>query len=458
MKVSRVLGFVCLAVVFVLVLLMFFSKTLYYYNVPTVTVAKPANGNITKRGEASGSAQWQDVRKIYAAVGGEVEALFIEEGGAVQAGQAVATLKRDTTQIQEQLALLVYDEQQVRNDIANANAKIQYNQSMIAAEQAKTYAPEPVTGVDTASIKERIAWAQEEYDRTSALFEAGMSPKVDADKAYQALVAVQNELATAEANIAEQQRKAEEAVKTQQQERDTRVAQYQQEIDTYYGTLAGYNTSLEKTAAQRAQYEAQLARYAENSTVYSDYSGTVKELNISLGEILQDSALVASVGIEGSMMVEAELAKENTFTAVGDACELKGAGAKATGTILSIGVEDSKRMMKIALDEGSAVSEGEQFDITLTKKREEEVLLVPNAAVNKDTNGSYVYQIKERDGLLGKEYYAEKLKITVGESDGENTEVRDGIKFIEPLILSSDKSFAAGDTVQVKNQEVLLAK
>ena len=79
-------------------------------------------------------------------------------------------------------------------------------------------------------------------------------------------------------------------------------------------------------------------------------------------------------------------------------------------------------------------------------------ILVPNGAVNMDSDGYFVYYIKKRRGILGDEYYADRITVYVGDSDNENTIITRGITFFEPMVLLADKPLSNGDTIKVKNE------
>jgi len=78
-------------------------------------------------------------------------------------------------------------------------------------------------------------------------------------------------------------------------------------------------------------------------------------------------------------------------------------------------------------------------------------VLVPNGALNQDNDGYFVNQIKRRDGILGEEYYLERLDVYIGDSDSKNTAILQGITFFEPIALISDQPIAPGDVISVSN-------
>lgn len=83
--------FVNLAVVFVAVLTVctFFSKSLYNYRIPTVTVAFPRQGNLDLSVEGEAEIGYSSVKDVYCEVDGRVKRILIEVGEEVSVGQTI---------------------------------------------------------------------------------------------------------------------------------------------------------------------------------------------------------------------------------------------------------------------------------------------------------------------------------------------------------------------------------
>jgi hypothetical protein len=97
------------------------------------------------------------------------------------------------------------------------------------------------------------------------------------------------------------------------------------------------------------------------------------------------------------------------------------------------------------------ISEGETFEITFEKTSASSFTLVPTASVNQDSDGYFLCRIKRRKGVMGEEYYVERLNVFLGDADYQNTAVVRGITFFEPVVLTSDKPLSAGLPVVLKN-------
>jgi len=67
-----------------LVMLLFFSKTIYTYNMPEVTGTRPKRGSLSKLEICSGIANWADTETLYAVSSGAIGKVFVREGDRVE--------------------------------------------------------------------------------------------------------------------------------------------------------------------------------------------------------------------------------------------------------------------------------------------------------------------------------------------------------------------------------------
>ena len=109
----------------IVLLLTFFSKTIYNFNLPTVTVTLPTGGKLVDIVEGSAPITYADSHNIYAKMDGKVKNIFIIGGQEVKKGQPLMELEPDMEQI-EQLTL---DIEKKRRDIELLTIKLDNVQS-----------------------------------------------------------------------------------------------------------------------------------------------------------------------------------------------------------------------------------------------------------------------------------------------------------------------------------------
>ncbi len=109
-----------------------------------------------------------------------------------------------------------------------------------------------------------------------------------------------------------------------------------------------------------------------------------------------------------------------------------------------------KEQKEIIIDlDSSALRGGEHAEIDIKKETREYELLIPNEAVRKDINNSYVFILQEKKGTLGKEYYIQKVNIFCADADDSQTAVSEGLMWDEKIVCSSDKMVFEGDRVKL---------
>ena len=190
-----------------------------------------------------------------------------------------------------------------------------------------------------------------------------------------------------------------------------------------------------------------------------------------------DCSLIVTCGVTGAYEVLCKASLDNNFIMVGDTCKLENSSMYIEGTVTKITPKDQVKEITVFVSANNQQSEeaeaeknmlrkfgrqsfgdinditaGETFDITFEKESTGSYTLVPNGTLNMDSNGYFLYQVKQRNGILGKEYYAEKLRVYIGDSDTDNTVITSGIVFFEPIVSLSDKGFSEGDVVKLKNE------
>lgn len=186
-------------------------------------------------------------------------------------------------------------------------------------------------------------------------------------------------------------------------------------------------------------------------TVYAAEDSVVSELSVHKGQKVNSGDLVATCGLSKDFEINCRIALDNNFVVEGDACKLDNSSHSLDGIVTEVKAEEEKKMVSVLI-QSDAVKVGETFDVKFEKESSESKILVPNGALNRDGDGYFLYQVKQREGILGKEFYVEKVKVNIGDNDIENTIIAKGVTFFEPIVLLCDKELAEGDTVILENE------
>jgi exonuclease VII large subunit len=226
---------------------------------------------------------------------------------------------------------------------------------------------------------------------------------------------------------------------------------YAYELQTLEQELKAKELDIKNLDIEEASYNKTLETFSTNAVITAPENGTIIGIYISKGQYVNENFLALSFGVGNEFIIECNLSLDNNFTDAGDAVRLSNSERTLEGIVAKITVADGVKKTKVAVS-SEEISAGETFDLRFEKKSAKTYDLVPIGAVNEDSEGYFLYQIKRRDGILGKEFYAAKQRIYIGDSDTEYAEVIGGVNFFEPIALVSDKTFSEGDTIKLKNE------
>jgi multidrug efflux pump subunit AcrA (membrane-fusion protein) len=415
------------AVIFaLLVLLLFFSKTIYTYNLPEVTGTKPSRGSLSKLEISSGIALWAETETLYASCAGAVGRVFVREGDKVEEGDILFEMDFDIASAQRRLAETNNNISKLQTDIRGLSSKLNSIRDALAAENtdgssenSRTESTRTVSGQE-GLIALEIGRAKTSLQTTQFYFEMGSQSR--------------NDFLNAQNNFM------------------SLLYKYRAEADDIEQSIALKQIDLENLKLSRETILDMLADYRDNAVIRSPADGIVLELSAERGRYFQENAFLASIGVGQEFTVECTISLDNNFVNSGDSCELSNANHVLKGDVRRVRPSANGKTVTISIT-SEEVSDGETFDVTFEKVSAASFTLVPNSAINQDNDGYFLYQIKRRRGIMGEEYYLERLNIFIGDSDRQNTAVIRGITFFEPIVLASNKALDSGVTVSLKNPE-----
>jgi multidrug resistance efflux pump len=399
-----------------LAFLLFFSKTIYTYNMPAVTGVKPYRGSLSKLEIASGIAGWAETENIYAAVAGIAGEVFMKEGDWVEAGQVLFEMDFDIAAARRRLAETENNIAKLENDIRNTQSRLDIlKEALAAAEKPEDL---PLLPGQAGIIGLEINKARFAAQNAQLSFELGSISGIEALNAENTFTALR--------------------------------LKYEAEAEELEFSLASKRIDLGNLRLAAESAGEALAEYRNNAVIAAPAAGIVTAVNAEKGRYFAENALLASVGVGREFTVECTVPVDNNFINPGDKCEVRNSSHGFSGTVTRVKPSEKGKTVSVSVSSGE-ISDGETFEITFEKTSASSFTLVPTGCVNQDSDGYFLYQIKRRRGVMGEEYYVERLNVFLGDSDYRNTAIVRGITFFEPVVLSSDKPLSAGLPVVLKN-------
>jgi multidrug efflux pump subunit AcrA (membrane-fusion protein) len=402
--------------------LVFFSRTVYYYNLPEVSGVRPFRGFLNKIEIASGIADWAELDPVYAVLGGIVDAVFVSEGDTVEAGQPLFALRFEVEAAERKLREISNSIEKIKRDLEYTAAKLETISRALdeteddgAAEAGGAENPEEsrsdLVSLDLNSSRRALREAEFFY---------GLGAKSRAD------------VETARNNLA------------------ALFLKYESEKTDLEFSLGAKNIDLQNLLLQEASCRDILEDYRAYGVIAAPAPGFVASLYVKKGMYVQDKTLAASIGRTGELSLECTVSRENNFIIPGDSCELSNSARVLEGIVYRVKPSAGGKVVSVRALSGELMP-GETFDVIFEKSGAVPQTLVPNAALNQDNDGYFLNRIKRRRGILGEEYYVERLDVYVGDSDGANTVIIRGITFFEPVVLRSAGAVVSGGTVSLLN-------
>jgi multidrug efflux pump subunit AcrA (membrane-fusion protein) len=413
------------AIIFVfLILHLFLSKTIYTYNMPEVTGSRPRRGSLSKLEISSGIASWTETETIYAVAAGSAGRIFVREGDEVEVGQILFEMSFDIVAAERRLA-------ETENNIAKHEAEIQNQRVRLNnIREALALTMEDTGSGETASantlsgqagiIAIEIGKAKQQFEISKLEFAMGFQSR--------------NEFINAENSLR------------------TLIYKYEVEAGELEHSLAMKQIDLENLRLSRETIREILRDYRNNAVIRAPAAGVIVSLAAERGKFYPENSFLVSIGVGHEFIVECAISLDNNFVSPGDTCELSNASHVLKGAVQRVRPSAQGKTVTVTIV-SDEVSDGESFSVTFEKNSASSFTLVPNSAVNQDNDGYFVYQIKRRKGIMGDEYYLDRLNIFIGDSDHQNTSVIRGITFFEPIVLISNKVLSKGITVSLKNAE-----
>lgn len=207
-----------------------------------------------------------------------------------------------------------------------------------------------------------------------------------------------------------------------------------------------------------ADMQEDLSRFQEirdaEGQIRAVQAGLVTDIYISTGGRTSDSAVMLladdSVPCQFKTVVTQEQKK---YVGLNDQVTLKldgsSRGKDATVDYLS----ESNAMpgsyeLYINLPEGTGVP-GLSGTMRRAESGEKYSCCVTPLAVHEENTRNYVYVVKERDGILGKEYYAEQVNVRVLDQNGSWVAVEGALDSDSVIISSATKEVKNGDVVRL---------
>ncbi|MCU4970856.1 biotin/lipoyl-binding protein [Bacillus toyonensis] len=388
-----------------LIILTLFSNTLANWDLPKVTTEKPRNDQLTQTFTGSGELQPQEEAKLSASssLEAKVKEVHVKEGDLVKKNHLLVT----------------YDSKQKEQDILDAEATLQISKLALNDAQANYNAAKK-------SQQENKANSQPSNQQEN---KANDQPNVGVSET--SIQALKTTVESKKIEISTQERK---------------IKNLKEELEMNKKLIAPFDGVVTKINAKKDQPSVK----DEGDVILSNESTGFKvelqvpsdlAMHLKVGEKIEMKANAKS--LEGEL-IEIKNIESNENQRPEEQGNKQG---EQKGEQTPANPQQQKRLLVNV--HGEELKKGELVEIKLTKKLAKGVL-IPSRVIEKGPTGPFVYTIEEKKGPLGNAFYIKESRITVGESNGQETLVLEGVVEKDQIVSKSSEPLQRGERVKVK--------
>ncbi len=408
------------------------SKSIYATKLPMVTVSSPEQKYIEHIVKAEGVVEAGNKNPVTVLGGLRVENLMVHEGDKVAEGDLLFTIDMEDleeiiSEKQTEIAKL-----QLQIDTILQNQEIADQKKALEEQRAREDYDALARYQDTlvGRAAEEFAKAQEDIDEVDGAADEAMQDSLQS-AAYGEADAKWNRDNT----IKEAGRKVEDILLPESE--DATLQTYRLELDSRNRELALY----QKVADQGGQVSA-------------GQSGMVTDLYIDAGGRIPDTAVMLLSDDTVPCQLKVNLTKEQKkYLDLNDPVTLKfeGNSKGIDGTVDYLAESENapgSYEVIVNLPEGAGTP-GLSGTLTHSEQGEKYACCIEPAALYKTDTRNYVYVLKEREGILGMEYYAEEINVKILDENENYVAVEGAIDGESQIILSATRELKNGDTVRI---------
>ena len=405
------------------------SRAVYAYRLPMVSTQTPERKYIEHIVEAEGIVVAGGEVPVTYLPGLRVASVSVRTGNRVAQGDVLFQI--DLADLQE-LADKKKDE--ISKVSLQINAILE-NQEL-ARQKKELELKRAREDYDITSRLEntQVGRAAESYVQAEQDVEEGKGEEMLTDALQSAAYGEADARAKRDEAIKEADRRVEDALLPDNASSDLETArltltQLQEELSLYQGVLSG------------------------QGMVTAGQGGVVTELFVKAGERLPDTAVLLLSDESLPCQLKVTLTKEQKkYVKLGDTVTLKLDGSSETENTVEY-LAESQTMpgsydLLFALPEGTGIP-GMSGKLTCSSPGEKQPLCLPASAIYKADNRSYAYVLREREGILGMEYYVDEVTVKVRDENESWAAVEGaGLDGESRIIVSATKELKKGEVVR----------
>lgn len=239
-----------------------------------------------------------------------------------------------------------------------------------------------------------------------------------------------------------------------------RIAEANGEIDD---ETAALNLSIQRTKIAQKQREIEKLREKAVSTeIKSTVSGTVSTLSMTAGDEIAANTTVAEIATSDGYTMECSVPNAQASrlrTGLVGEVQYYYWGDKPTVTVQTIKNDpnNSGKSKIVTLTVDGDVADGTSLTVTIGSQGSSYDCIVPNSAIQEDSDGKFILVVTSKSSPLGNRYYAQRKNVTVLASEATRSAIDASLSWGDYVITGATdadgKKIPISDGMQVRMAE-----
>ena len=239
-----------------------------------------------------------------------------------------------------------------------------------------------------------------------------------------------------------------------------RIAEANGDIDDETDAL---NLSIQRTKIAQKQREIEKMREKAVSTeIKSTVNGTVSTLSMTAGDEIAAGTTVAEIATSDGYTMECSVPNaQASRLRVGLVGEVQyyywGDKPKVTVSTIKNDPNNSGKSKIVTLTVDGDVADGTSLTVTIGSQGSSYDCIVPNSAIQEDSDGKFILVVTSKSSPLGNRYYAQRKNVTVLASEATRSAIDASLSWGEYVITGATdadgKKIPISDGMQVRMAE-----
>lgn len=446
---------ITLTFIAVVAVLIFFSKTIYEYNLPAVSLGYVKDGFIINTLRSEGVVVIEAEEEIISDYSGKIN-LFVSEGDTIKAGDIIYAIVLDTETIEKEIKDLEQNKSLLNNNISKLHNDILYQENQLSEEEPLSEPDAHLFDLQIAQKEQEIETAKKDLENTKILYQNSAISLEELESKHNTIKNLENQL-------------NEILIKKDKAMKDYKLMVSEREKNN--------KENARKKAKTLEDYQYQLKNYEIQLSYTEERIHTLKAQLMSKGKIdiaAETGGIVTTIYDHSKanryvhkntpiFLMQPEGAAPTAKFYITDKFDFMQSGDKVIldvktynqggleGRLEEIIFKDEGLYANVSFQSQIQLKGGEAVEALFEKKAGRYPSILPNTAVREGQNSAYILYAEKVKSTFGHEFIAKEIPVTIMNQDKNNCYFSAGDVSIEnlPIIMNSNKAVFDGTKVKI---------